>query len=142
MSPAAEARLAELVDDFDVVAELGDPGARFLHLFDLAKGLPPMPEAYRLDANRLPGCTAVTHLVVEEAAPQEIRFAGDSESKTTRGFIAILDKVLNGAPAADVREFDAETAFARLGFAGATSASRSNAFVQLVKRLKSAAQTA
>lgn len=142
MTPAAEARLAELIDDFDVVAELGDPDARFLHLFDLAKGLPEMPEAYRTDANRVPGCTAVTHLVVEDAEPEAMRFTGDSESKTTRGFIAILDKVLNGAPAADVREFDAEEAFRRLGFAGATSASRSNAFVQLVKRLKGAAATA
>lgn len=139
MSPSAEARLSELVDDFDVVGELGDPDARFLHLFDLAKALPPMPDAHRVDANRVPGCTAVTHLVVQEAERQAVRFTGDSESKTTRGFIAILDRVLNGASAADVRDFDAEAAFSRLGFAGATSASRSNAFVQLVRRLKGAA---
>ena len=139
MSPEAESRLSALVEDFNVVGELGAPDARFLHLFDLAKALPPMPDAYRIDANRVPGCTAVTHLVVEEADLAAVRFTGDSEAKTTRGFIAILDRVLNGAPAADVRAFDAEDAFRRLGFAGATSASRSNAFVQLVRRLKDAA---
>jgi cysteine desulfuration protein SufE len=138
MSPEAEARLSELVDDFDTVAELGAPDARFLHLFDLAKRLAPMPDAFRTDANRVPGCTAITHLVVEDAGPEAVRFAGDSEAKTTRGFIAILDAVLNGGPASDVMAFDAEDAFRRLGFAGATSASRSNAFTQLVRRLKEA----
>lgn len=139
MSPQADARLAELADDFDVVAELGAPDARFLHLFDLAKTLPEMPEAMRVDANRVPGCTAITYLEVDGADPAAIRFWGDSEAKTTRGFIAILDRVLNGAPAADVQAFDADAAFGRLGFAGAVSASRSNAFQQLVRRLKAAA---
>ena len=139
MSPAAEARLAELVDDFEVVSELGDPGAPIKHLLDLGKTLPEMPDAYRLDANRVPGCTAVTHLVVEEASPEHVRFVGDSEAGTTRGLIAVLHRVLNDAPAADVSGFDEEAAFRALGFAGAISASRSNAFVQLVKRLKAAA---
>ena len=142
MSPAAEARLAELVDDFEVVTELGDPGAPIKHLLDLGKTLPELPDAYRVDANRVPGCTAVTHLVVEEASPERVRFLGDSEAGTTRGLIAVLHRVLNDAPAADVRGFDEDAAFRALGFAGAISASRSNAFVQLVKRLKSAAAAA
>lgn len=139
MSPDTEARLSALADDFDTVSELGDPDARFLHLFDLARSLPDMPDRFRTAETRVPGCTAVTHLHVDGSDPAAVRFSGDSEAKTTRGFIAVLDRVLQGAPASDVLGFDAPAVFERLGFAGATSASRSNAFTQLVRRLKAAA---
>ena len=48
--------LAELVEEFDL---LGDWEPRIEYVIELGKGLTPLPDHARVEANKVPGCAAV-----------------------------------------------------------------------------------
>jgi cysteine desulfuration protein SufE len=50
-----EDTLADLIEDFDV---LEDWEQRIAYVIDLGKGLSPLPDADRIEANKVPGCAA------------------------------------------------------------------------------------
>lgn len=135
-----EDALAELQDEFEL---LGDWEERYRHVIDLGRGLAPLSEAERSEANKVRGCASQVWLVTEGADAGRLRFRGDSDAHIVRGLIAILMRLYSGRAPGEILAFDARAAFTRLGLTGALSQQRSNGLFSMVERIRrDAAQAA
>ena len=77
----------QLRDDF---AFLGDWEARFTHLIDLGKTLPPLEPTEYDDAYKVRGCSSQVWLVAEPSTttPGAIHFRGASDAAIVAGLVA------------------------------------------------------
>lgn len=134
MNDQIAAELDILADEFDLLGDAMDP-ERYRHLMDLGRGLAPLADAERVEANKVRGCASQVWLVTE---PRDGRlyFRGDSDSDIVRGLVAVLVRLFSGRSPGAILAFDVQAAFARLGFQSAISAQRSNGFFSMVQRLR------
>lgn len=134
--------LAELVEEFDL---LGDWEGRIEYVIELGKDLSPLPEADRVDANKVPGCAAQVWLAVRreggESDPR-LRFLADSDSALSKGNIALLLRLYSGRRPAEILGFDARAALDRLGLPSALTRQRANGLNAMVGRIRDAALAA
>ena len=139
MSETITAEMNELADEFDL---LGDWEERYRHVIDLGRGLEPLSDDERSEANRVRGCASQVWLVTQRGPDQTLSFRGDSDAHIVRGLIALLLRLFSGRPPAEILEFDAKAAFERLGLTGALSAQRSNGLMSMVQRIRRDAEVA
>ncbi|MES2833233.1 MAG: SufE family protein [Pseudomonadota bacterium] len=138
MTPPAqtiEQTLAELVEEFDL---LGDWEGRIEYVIDLGKGLAPLADADRTEANKVPGCAAQVWLAVRRDGGR-LWFAADSDSAISKGNIALLLKLYSGRTPGEVQAFDAKAALDRLGLPSALTRQRANGLNSMVGRIREAA---
>jgi cysteine desulfuration protein SufE len=133
LTSSIDAELDELADEFDL---LGDWEERYRHLIDLGRGLQPLHDAERSEANRVRGCASQVWLVTEPQAEGRLHFRGDSDAHIVRGLMAVVLRLYSDRTAQEIEAFDAKAAFARLGFAGALSTQRSNGLASMVERIR------
>jgi cysteine desulfuration protein SufE len=130
--------------DFDLLDDWED---RYRYVIELGRGLAPLPEELRTEANKVRGCASQVWLAssarraTPDAAPT-LAFKGDSDAQIVRGLIAILfaiyaDKTADGILAADAHEV-----FAELGLKEHLTPQRSNGFFAMVERIRRDAQAA
>jgi cysteine desulfuration protein SufE len=130
--------LAELAEDFDL---LGDWEQRIEYVIELGKGLAPLDDADRVEANKVPGCAAQVWLATA-SADDRLWFAADSDSALSKGNIALLLKLYSGRAPAEILAFDAKAALDRLGLPSALTRQRANGLNSMVGRIREAAQMA
>jgi len=130
--------LAELVEEFDL---LGDWEGRIEYVIDLGKGLSPLPEHARVEANKVPGCAAQVWLS-RRRAEGRLFFDADSDSALSKGNIALLLKLYSGRTPAEILAFDARAALDRLGLPSALTRQRANGLNSMVGRIREAAAEA
>ena len=128
-----DAELEDLAAEFEL---LGDWEERYRHVIDLGKGLAPLTDAERSDANKVRGCASQVWLVTERGPDGRLAFRGDSDAHIVRGLIAILLKLYSGRTPTEILGFDAPAAFTSLGLAGALSTQRSNGLYSMVERIR------
>ena len=128
-----EATLDDLADEFDL---LGDWEERFRYVIELGRGLSPLTDAERSDANKVRGCASQVWLVTEPGPGRTLAFRGDSDAHIVRGLIAIVIRLYAGQAPADIIAFNARAAFDRLGLAGALSTQRSNGLFSMIERIR------
>ena len=133
-----EETLAELVEEFDL---LGDWEGRIEYVIDLGKGLSPLPEEARVEANKVPGCAAQVWLSTRRADGR-LFFDADSDSALSKGNIALLLKLDSGRTPAEILAFDARAALDRLGLPSALTRQRANGLNSMVGRIRDAAAEA
>ena len=133
-----DAALAELVEEFDL---LGDWEGRIEYVIDLGKDLPPLPEAARIEANKVPGCAAQVWLSTR-AADGRLFFEADSDSALSKGNIALLLRLYSGRLPVEILDFDARAALDRLGLPSALTRQRTNGLNSMVGRIRDAALAA
>jgi cysteine desulfuration protein SufE len=129
----ADLALAELEAEFDL---LGDWEERFRYVIELGKGLSPLTDAERSDANKVRGCASQVWLVSERGPDGRIEFRGDSDAHLVRGLIAILLRLYSGRTAEEILAIDAKAAVEQLGLPGALSTQRSNGLFSMVERIR------
>ena len=127
--------LAELAEEFDL---LGDWEGRIEYVIDLGKGLAPLADADRTEANKVPGCAAQVWLAVRRDGDR-LWFAADSDSAISKGNIALLLKLYSGRTGAEILAFDARAALDRLGLPSALTRQRANGLNSMVGRIREAA---
>lgn len=130
-----EETLAELVEEFDL---LGDWEGRIEYVIELGKGLPPLPEDARVEANKVPGCAAQVWLSTR-AEGDRLFFDADSDSALSKGNIALLLKLYSGRLPSEILAFDARAALDRLGLPAALTRQRANGLSSMVGRIREAA---
>lgn len=128
----------ELVEDFDL---LGDWEQRIEYVIELGKGLAPLADADRIEANKVPGCAAQVWLATD-AGEGRLWFAADSDSALSKGNIALLLKLYSGRTPAEILNFDAKAALDRLGLPSALTRQRANGLNSMVGRIREAALAA
>jgi cysteine desulfuration protein SufE len=137
-NPSIDDVLAELVEEFDL---LGDWEGRIEYVIELGKGLAPLPDEDRTEANKVPGCAAQVWLAVRREGDR-LAFAADSDSALSKGNIALLLRLYSGRTPAEILGFDARAALDRLGLPSALTRQRANGLNSMVGRIRDAAATA
>src|SRR6476469_1709569 len=84
--------LADIRSDFELLDDWED---RYRYVIELGRGLPPLPEAVRTEANKVRGCASQVWLAStaqssKPGAAPLLTFQGDSDAHIVRGLIAIL----------------------------------------------------
>lgn len=130
---------SELREDFSF---LDDWEARFTHLIDLGKSLPPMAADELVDANKVRGCSSQVWLVAEPstAKPGALAFRGASDALIVSGLVAMLLKLFSDQSPADILAFDAESFFKEIGVADALTPQRSNGLRSMLARIRAEAE--
>ena len=140
MADTPQAELDELSDEFEVLGD--DWEERYRHLIDLGRGLEPLTDAERSDANKVRGCASQVWLVGGVEGDARLHLRGDSDAHIVRGLVAVVLRLSSGKPAAQVADFPFEDAIARLGLKGALSAQRANGLASMVARIRAEARAA
>ena len=86
MADTPQAELDEIADDFDALGD--DWEERYRHLIDLGKGLAPMTDAERSDANKVRGCASQVWLAGGVGPDGRLDLRGDSDAHIVRGLVA------------------------------------------------------
>jgi cysteine desulfurase/selenocysteine lyase len=133
VSPAAAADA--LAADFDLMDEWTD---RYQYVIELGTKLPPLPDAYRTEANRVHGCQSTVFMQARRkpGTTDVMEFLADSDADIVRGLLAILQRVFSGQRAADILAFDTAAFWRRLGLDRNLSTGRRNGLGAMVERLR------
>ena len=135
--PGIDATLAELIDDFDL---LEDWEQRIEYVIDLGRALEPLPDADRIDANKVPGCAAQVWLATERTDDGRLLFRADSDSAISKGNVALLLKLFSDRTPAEILDLDAKAALDRLGLPQALTRQRANGLNAMVGRIRDEAR--
>ena len=131
----ATASFEEIVDDFEFLEDWED---RYRYVIEQGKAMEPLPDALKVPATKVEGCASQVwlHPQIENGV---FRFDGDSDAMIVKGLIAVLRRLYNGLPVAEVARVDARAEMARLGLNDHLSAQRSNGLRAMIERIRSVA---
>jgi cysteine desulfuration protein SufE len=130
----------QLREDF---AFLGDWEARFQHLIDLGKALPPLAANEYDDAHKVRGCSSQVWLIAEPSpTPGALRFRGASDAAIVAGLVAVVIHIFSDQKPADILAFDAPAFFKKIGVADALTPQRSNGLASMIQRIRAVAAAA
>ena len=135
--------LDEIVDNFSLLEDWDD---RYRYVIELGRGLSPLAERDRTEANKVQGCASQVWLATTvhpngQGGPM-LTFSGDSDAHIVRGLIAILFAMFSGKQARAILSTDAIAVFERLGLREHLTPQRSNGFRSMVERIRADAQAA
>lgn len=131
-------RADEVVEEFEL---FDDWMGRYEHLIELGKGLPALDEAYRTEGHRVRGCQSQVWLAAERTDRGTIHYQADSDALITKGLVALLLRVLDEQPPADVADASMEF-LDRIGMKEHLSPTRKNGLDAMIKRMKAYAEAA
>ncbi len=94
---AAEAQKA-IEEEFGY---FGDWSERYQYLIDLGRRLPPFPEEWKTEANRIMGCQSMVWVVAQGNA-ERLEFHAISDSSIVSGLIYLALRVYSGRTAAEI----------------------------------------
>ena len=133
----------DIIENFSLLDDWDD---RYRYVIELGRGLSPLSEAARTDANKVQGCASQvwldTRVKPDGAAGPVLSFVGDSDAHIVRGLIAILFAIYSGKSARDILATDAVAVFEKLGLREHLTPQRSNGFRSMVERIRSDARAA
>ena len=124
----------EIAEEFSF---FGDWSERYQYLIDLGRKLPPFPEEWRTEANRLHGCQSMVW-VVSEGDAERLVFHAISDSSIVSGLIALTLRVYSGRSAAEI--LATEPCFIEaIGLGKHLSVTRANGLAALIAKIKDTA---
>jgi len=145
MDQAAGAGIPPIDDIIDNFALLDEWDDRYRYVIELGRGMDPLPDNHRCDANKVPGCASQVWLGTSARFEDEqpvLHFCGDSDAHIVRGLVAILLAVVSGKPADQILAADPISLFERLGLREHLTPQRSNGFRSMVTRIRADAEQA
>ncbi|AOX99246.1 SufE family protein [Jeongeupia sp. USM3] len=111
--------------------------ARNRLLVQLARELPPLPDAFRNDEYRVAGCES-TAWIVTGWQDGRLLVAADSDSRIVKGLLALLLTAYHGRTPAELAGFDFEAWLASLGLQRFLTASRGNGLRAMARTIHDA----
>ncbi|ART80715.1 SufE family protein [Oceanisphaera avium] len=110
--------------------------ARYKELIKLAKQLPPLADADKIEANVIHGCESQAWLVSKVDAQGCWQLHCDSDARIIKGLMAVVLAALNNHTAEQIQAFDMEAYFADLQLLNHLSPSRGNGLRAVVTAIK------
>ncbi|MFW2587031.1 SufE family protein [Sagittula sp. SSi028] len=134
----AQAAFENVVEDFEFLEDWED---RYRMVIEMGKDMPEMAEALKVPATKVEGCASQVWLHI---APEngQFHFQGDSDAMIVKGLIALLHRLYDGLPIAEVPQVDAKGELGRLGLNDHLSAQRSNGLRAMIERIRETAAEA
>jgi cysteine desulfuration protein SufE len=137
------AAIDEILENFTLLDQWDD---RYRYVIELGRTLSPLPDAERIEANKVRGCASqvwlLTHVTPDGAAGPTLTFDGDSDAHIVRGLIAILFALYSGKRAKEILATDALALFDRIGLREKLTPQRSNGLHAMVERIRNEARAA
>lgn len=135
---SVQAQADEIRETF---AFLDDWEARYEHIIDLGKSLPPLQTEEMIDIYKVPGCASQVWIVPAETHGDDgiVRFKAQSDAIIVSGLIALLSDIYNNQPRDEVLAFDAPAFFAEIGLNEALSSQRANGLRAMLGRIQALA---
>jgi cysteine desulfuration protein SufE len=124
----------ELIDEFEFLDSMEE---RYGLIIDMGKELPPLPENFREDGNKVQGCQSQVWLVAQTTPEEPVRlqFQADSDSQIVKGLVAILVMLLSNKTPREILDFDLKGLFDRLELGKHLSPSRANGLNSMIRRI-------
>ncbi|MGJ8534778.1 MAG: SufE family protein [Alphaproteobacteria bacterium] len=132
--------ITDIIENFSYLDDWED---RYKYVIELGKELETMPEALRVDANKVRGCTSQVWLstrVTERDGEPVLHFLGNSDAHIVRGLVCITLAIFNDKTAREIVGLDAEAIFNEVQLRDHISAQRSNGLNSMLQRIKADAQ--
>ena len=133
-------RLDDIMEAFEF---LDDWEERFEYLIGLGKALPGLPDAEKVAANKVEGCTSqvwLTSSVAERDGEPVLHFDADSDAHIVRGLIAVLLAAYSDRTVDEILATDVDAAFREMGLDKHLSPNRRNGFSAMVGRINGTAK--
>jgi cysteine desulfuration protein SufE len=130
----AEAQAA-IKDEF---AFFSDWSERYQYLIDLGRKLPPFPDAWKTEENRLLGCQSMVWIVAKGDAAG-LEFDAISDSAIVSGLAYLALRVYSGRSAAEILS-TAPAYIADIGLAKHLSPTRSNGMASMLQFIQDTAR--
>jgi cysteine desulfuration protein SufE len=134
---ALRAEEAEIVNEFAFFDDWKD---KYSYIIDLARNLPPFPDAHKTDANKVSGCQSQVWFVAEEREGR-LFFAAVSDAAIVSGLIALLLRVYSGRKPQTILQAEPEFV-ANIGLAEHLSPTRSNGLFSMIRAIRNLAARA
>lgn len=128
----AQAAFEDVVEDFEFLEDWED---RYRMVIEMGKAMDPLPEALKVPATKVEGCASQVWLHMTPEAGV-FHFQGESDALIVQGLIALLHRLYDGLPMADVAAVDARAELGRLGLNEHLSAQRSNGLRAMIERIR------
>lgn len=133
----------EILENFALLDEWDD---RYRYIIELGRGLAPLPDGARTDANKVQGCASQVWLQTTVrpagAGGPALSFVGDSDAHIVRGLIAILFALYSGKTAKEILSVDPFSIFDKMGLREHLTPQRSNGLRSMVNRIRADAGAA
>lgn len=127
--------IEELIENFALFEDWED---RYRYLIDLGQTLlPPMAEELKTETSKVKGCMSQVWIVLGWDDTGKLTFTADSDAQIVKGLIAVLKVIYAGKTAVEIKNFDIEKTFAKMGLDQHLSPNRRNGFFAMVERIKS-----
>jgi cysteine desulfuration protein SufE len=115
----------------------GDWSERYQYLIDLGRKLPPFPDDWKTEANRLTGCQSMVW-IVPQGDVERLEFRAVSDSAIVSGLIYLALRVYSGRSAAEILATEPDY-IADIGLARHLSPTRSNGLAALLQFIRATA---
>ncbi|RTZ81051.1 MAG: SufE family protein [Gammaproteobacteria bacterium] len=132
-------QLDEIVEIFDI---LGDWDQRYQYLVELGEKLPPMPEEYKTEENKVKGCMSQVWVKAyrDPDDPRRIHYYGDCDTSIIKGVLALIIQLLDGRTLEEIEQLDLDDFFKRLKLDENLSPNRHFGVYALVELMKKQAR--
>ena len=124
----------------DKITEMGDnlrllEGHDRLHyLIDKAKDMEPLPEAAKIDDNRIRGCASKLWIIGGAKEDGTMMYHVDGDAHISKGTAKIVTDIVNGEPKNEVANLTVES-FTPLGIKELLTMQRQNGLGELINRI-------
>ena len=124
----------------DKIKEMGDnlkmlEGTdRLLYLVDKAKEVEPLPEAAKIEQNRIHGCASKLWIIGGADTENKMRYQVDGDAFITKGTAKVVTDIVNGESQKEVANLKVED-FTELGIKELLTMQRQNGLGQLISRI-------
>ena len=125
----------------DSFAFFDDWEDRYKFIIDLGRGLPPMDDALKVDANIVRGCQSQVWIDYR-LDDGRLYFTLDSDAMIVRGLIAIVLAAFDGRTPDAILAYDIDKLFNELDLMRHLSPTRGNGLAALVRRIRDIAASA
>ena len=124
----------------DKIKEMGDNlrmlegHDRLQYLVDKAKEVEPLPDAAKIEQNRIHGCASKLWIIGGTDVEQNMRYQVDGDAHITKGTAKVVTDIVNGAHRSEVANLTVDS-FTPLGIKELLTMQRQNGLGELITRI-------
>lgn len=120
--------------------ELLEADDRYRLLIDLGRTLEPMPDALKIDATQVRGCSAAVWVYPTRLADGRLHFLADSNAAITKGIVALVLLTVQDRRPEEIVAADIEGALAPFDLRNQLSSNRTQGIPNMIALVRATAE--